>query len=1337
MAPIRKRPPPAVKRAPKIPSQPEHGEAIELRNFSRPAPAVNLTRGAIPVGLKVMDFSGTYKVGHHTGDDYPDLQTMATVLNSVTLTGSVEFDLTDAAYNEPGIAIGLTTRQDNQPYPIVIRPASGNTSCVINLTDNTTNGGGFVLNGAQSITIEGTASGSPDGERDLTIKLSADPVSPHGTDAPLRIFNGKNITVTDCSIMGNSPSASWADKHSGGNASVYITATAGNLDSNITVNNCDLSLGHLGVESAGNYVADAAHYSVQDDHLSVTNNYIHDVTETGIRLDQVSNATVKDNQIHRVVLGAGAGTTPTLLKNGILANLPQQWRAAGIQVWGDNAAINYNTVDSVVCNRITSSYAGGAYGIRAIGFGNNDPDVQFGGTFSLMAAPSKNVVINNIITRIYSRGIQNYLPGHEFGIEIESGALDTVYYNTIYFSGTELPDNPGGAIPLLISGAYSTKDGYPLWVDSCINHSDGEQIRCVDNIFAIDRSGTVGSVCLGITGPGADYYADNDYNVLFNSTNGDIAQMGDGNIYSSIADLYWPTDGCEGHSQVDDPTLMNSSDVHINPAGYSTADGTGAYLEGIVPDDHDHAARPDPPNIGALEGRGAGPVHDVKPIALMYLDTACLSQNVAVQQFREEIRNLTPFEESVPVKIHIIAPDQSTTDFSETCPYIYGNDVQVWWVDGPWTPTLQGLYTIQVITELPDDRYPGNDTLTVHAHVVGTYQIPYCTGFETADDQAAWYGTNDWAIGDNATNTKFGGAHGGMKCFVTKPGTAGHNNYSDKTVSYVYSPFFDLSTWGQVSVSFWQAMLTEPSWDRSILEYTVDGGNTWQQVGTADSLGLPGSTLVNDPNGVNWYSSPPYANAGAACFDTANARQLGWPAWNPGVWPPPASWSSDGICTGADLATGPNGWVHVSFILNALTPSPFGNIIRFRYSTFADAYTDSDGWALDDFCIAPTLPGNQCGIIGIVFADNNGNGVPDPGEPGAAGKRVMLAYYGHVIAQTTTDNLGGYQFNVSLPGRYTPYIDSSQLPNTIFTGFSARNYLAYSGTCGTPMTANLGFFQGSISGLVFSDRNDNGLLDNGETGLAGYRINIRTGPNPTDPLVDSAITGADGNWIVLRLPGTYYATQDVPPTPGRLTAAPQTAITVQEPGGSPTAVITGENFGNFVFADMRCEALIDFYGDAVRHSNYYLGLPAGLTAHMALTRNNAPYFDTVLTNWVSDVECYVDTGTYTLTLADWSVDGWWRTNGNTFTCRVDTSGARDTMSFLFYQGARIGGRVFNDLNRNGSYNNKEPFLSGWIVHVSGNGAQNDTTDINGYFNGIGLGPGPHTIGVVGAVGDTD
>jgi hypothetical protein len=144
-------------------------------------------------------------------------------------------------------------------------------------------------------------------------------------------------------------------------------------------------------------------------------------------------------------------------------------------------------------------------------------------------------------------------------------------------------------------------------------------------------------------------------------------------------------------------------------------------------------------------------------------------------------------------------------------------------------------------------------------------------------------------------------------------------------------------------------------------------------------------------------------------------------------------------------------------------------------------------------------------ISGQVWEDGNANGQPDAGEPGLAGATIKLSsgleqttaadgnfmIYGPINTPITVNrtNPAGYSSTNAIPGdaaqkvnNDTISIDGVLAPKNPEFGntYSANNLF------GAVQTNSVAI----ISGTVFSDENENGVLDNGEAGVPDVLITL-------------------------------------------------------------------------------------------------------------------------------------------------------------------------------------------------------------------------------------------------------
>ncbi len=154
-------------------------------------------------------------------------------------------------------------------------------------------------------------------------------------------------------------------------------------------------------------------------------------------------------------------------------------------------------------------------------------------------------------------------------------------------------------------------------------------------------------------------------------------------------------------------------------------------------------------------------------------------------------------------------------------------------------------YNINAWVTYPPDNYSDNDSVlnySLHASpLINTF--PYLEGFESSDGN--WYtgGTNSswqWGTPDKTIINK---AANGKNAWVTSL----TGDYNNNELSYLYSPCFDLSNLSRPVLSFSHIFKMEDDCDCDYhwMEYSTDGGMTWQKLGAKDS-------------GTNWYDNATY-----------------------------------------------------------------------------------------------------------------------------------------------------------------------------------------------------------------------------------------------------------------------------------------------------------------------------------------------------------------------------------------------------------------------------------------------------------------------------------------------
>ncbi|MDD4447611.1 MAG: SdrD B-like domain-containing protein, partial [Methanothrix sp.] len=159
------------------------------------------------------------------------------------------------------------------------------------------------------------------------------------------------------------------------------------------------------------------------------------------------------------------------------------------------------------------------------------------------------------------------------------------------------------------------------------------------------------------------------------------------------------------------------------------------------------------------------------------------------------------------------------------------------------------------------------------------------------------------------------------------------------------------------------------------------------------------------------------------------------------------------------------------------------------------------------------------GFSGMKFEDLDGNGARDEGEPGLAGWTINLKSGDTIVATTTTGPDGAYAFTEIAPGTYTvEEVAQSSWSQSYPASPGSHTVTLVSGVAG-PNDIDFGNMRATgFGGMKFEDLNGNGARDEGEPGLAGWTINLKSG----DTIVATTTTGADGAYAFTEIaPGTY------------------------------------------------------------------------------------------------------------------------------------------------------------------------------------------------------------------------
>lgn len=142
-----------------------------------------------------------------------------------------------------------------------------------------------------------------------------------------------------------------------------------------------------------------------------------------------------------------------------------------------------------------------------------------------------------------------------------------------------------------------------------------------------------------------------------------------------------------------------------------------------------------------------------------------------------------------------------------------------------------------------------------------------------------------------------------------------------------------------------------------------------------------------------------------------------------------------------------------------------------------------------------------------------------------------------------------------------------------YTGDDSFTYTVGDGELTSQATVTIHVVQTSIAGQVYDDANANGILDEGEGGLSGVTVQLRT---TDDSVVAEATTGTDGSYAFGSLVGAAYRVAALVP-PGYLQTTPDPADIDLADGQA----LTGIAFGMVYSADLRVSMTASVNGDTI------------------------------------------------------------------------------------------------------------------------------------------------------------
>lgn len=458
-----------------------------------------------------------------------------------------------------------------------------------------------------------------------------------------------------------------------------------------------------------------------------------------------------------------------------------------------------------------------------------------------------------------------------------------------------------------------------------------------------------------------------------------------------------------------------------------------------------------------------------------------------------------------------------------------------------------------------------------------------------------------------------------------------------------------------------------------------------------------------------------------------------------------------------------------------LTFIPLQTVVKRLPTTVADG-TGMQSGAFGTYptgkpCAAVCTPCNQLpppvSLSGFAYCDSNNDGLKQANEVGLAGVSIKLTGAdpdGAVNLTTTTDANGAYVFNSLKPGNYTltetqpaGYVDGQDTLGTLggTLGNDVLSNIQVSTTSGTDY--NFGeSCNGSLSGFVYCDSNDDGLKQGGETGIPGVTITL-TGTTTQGNVNLTLATDGNGAFIFSNLqPGTYALTETQPggyadgkdavgTLGGTLANDAVSAITVN------SAVGQNYNFGEGCNGGLSGVVYCDGNGDGLKQA----GEPgiAGVKLTLTGTTAQGPV-NTMATSDVNGAYSFTNLqpGTYTITetqpagYADGldAVGSLGGTLANDALSAIVLNNNGNGINYNFGEGCNgsLAGFVYCDTNSDGIKQAGEGGVPNVAIQLTGTDTQgpvnlSTATDANGSYSFSNLRPGTYILKETQPAGFTD
>ena len=448
---------------------------------------------------------------------------------------------------------------------------------------------------------------------------------------------------------------------------------------------------------------------------------------------------------------------------------------------------------------------------------------------------------------------------------------------------------------------------------------------------------------------------------------------------------------------------------------------------------------------------------------------------------------------------------------------------------GPYTVTVSGLPAGYAVVSDPDGVLDGTHTTTLTAAQNRTTEDFGYAGTSSLGD-LVWLDRNGDGIRDLVTEPGISGAQVTVVWFGPDgiQGTADDGTFTTTT-----------NATGAYSVG----NLLAGSYRVTVVSGVANALNSYDADGNHDSTAIfavPNNTAVTTAD-FGYHVTTVIGDTVWWDLDGNGVQDAGEPGI-PNVGVTVTYFGADGVLGGGDdtVETATTDAAGHWSVVNLPNGNYRAQVVSGIATGFAPTF-DSDGigtpnqstFALVNSNLAQDFGYRGTGSIGdLVWLDQDGDGVRDAGEPGLGGVTVTLTWFGadgvagggdDLVRTTTTAADGSYSFGSLPAGTFTVTVETT----TLAAGSTATYDLNGGGDSTTAITLTTGQVRtdadfgyrgaASIGDTVWHDRNANGVVDAGESGIAGVTVTAHSnGPDGTAGTVDdvtiTAITDAAGHY---------------------------------------------------------------------------------------------------------------------------------------------------------------------------------------------------------------------------------